>query len=146
MLEMFFLVAVFLYLQFYLCSTANLPPNIVSDKVKKGIKRNMRSKLRLYVTLMQNAKKYSGQERMQNLNVVFFRDLREYLLQGTVLHQCYADVLINAINENLAERTFVFLRNLPTLLLNDFRSLFSCVTLSYVHLSSQNLRALKLIK
>lgn len=40
----------------------------------------MRSKLRLYVTLMQNAKKYSGQERMQNLNVVFFRDLREYLL------------------------------------------------------------------
>jgi len=43
-------------MQFYLHSTATLSPKIVSDKVKKGMKRNTRSKLRLYVMLMQNLK------------------------------------------------------------------------------------------
>jgi len=61
------------------------------------------------------------------------------------MQQCYADVLINTLNENFAERIFFSLRNLATILLNHFRSLFSCITLSCLHLPRQNLHALKLI-
>lgn len=79
MLEMYFLMAVFCICNFiYIAQQTS--PKVVSDKVKKKIKRNARSKLSLYVTLLQNAKERSRQESMQDLNVYISLDLWRYML------------------------------------------------------------------